>query len=193
MLYLDSMRFGVKYLIFLGYFLATFILRKIGTFSFSWAFLRFSLVDLLSWFSGALLGGYFIKLEQIVYVYYIHPDEILSLDAKRMIQEKRKKEVLQLLREGVTEQRLAFRSALFQVVWLVLAFFTLTSTAGVFGKTLVMAIGLHLLLDEWEDLLKGKSLYWLFWQIKRTVSEKEQKMFVWIMTGLFAGLSLLLI
>ncbi|HUV47200.1 MAG TPA: hypothetical protein VMW29_03640 [Candidatus Bathyarchaeia archaeon] len=187
------MRLRAKHLIFLAYFLAIFALRKIGVFSFSWAFLRFSLRDSISWFSGVFLGGYFIKLEQFAYVYYIHPDEILSLDIKRLIQEKRKKEVFWFLRERVSEQRLAFRSSLFQLVWLVLAFFTLTSTTSVFGKALVMAIGLHLLLDEWEDLLKGKSLYWLFWQIKREVTGEEQKRFVWLMTGVFGILSLLLL
>ena len=63
----------------------------------------------------------------------------------------------------------------------------------VFGKTMVMAVGLHLLLDEWEAVLSGRDIDWIFWQIKREVTLREQKAFIWVMTGIFGMLSLLLI
>jgi len=196
------MKFRTKHLIFLGYFLGIFVLRKISFFSFSLSFLRSSIGELILWLGGAILGGYFIKLEQLVYVFFIHPNEPLSLEIKGLLKQNptslklcgaRRREMWRLLKERVTEQKLAFRSALFQLVWLVLAFFTLTSTGSVFGKTLVMAIGLHLLLDEWEGILRKRTIYWLFWQIKREVSLREQKVFLWAMTGGFSLLSLLLI
>jgi len=179
------LKITTKKLIFVGYFLAVFVLGWLGG--------RFGIVDFFLWFTGIILGGYFIKLEQLVYVFYIQPQENLSLKIKELLKEKRRKEALRLLRERVIEQKLAFRSAVFQVVWALLAFFTLTSTSNVFGKALVMAIGLHLLLDEWESFWKNKSLSWLFWQVKRVVSFKEQKYFLWLMTGVFGVLSLLLI
>jgi len=199
---LSLMRMTTKRLIFLGYFLGIFILKKID-FLFHLRGVLLSLFwELVLWFSGAAVGAYLIKIEQLIYVYFIHPNEILSLDIRELLRqnppslklrEARRREVGRLLRERVAEQKLAFRSALFQIVWLALAFFTFTSTASVFGKSLVMAVGLHLLLDEWEDVLAGKGLYWLFWQIKREVTSKEQKAFLWIMTGAFGMLSLLLI
>ena len=164
-----------------------------GVFTFGWLGSRFSFIDLILWFGGVILGGYFIKLEQLVYVFYIHPKEPLSLEIKGLLGERKIKEAWKLLKERVGEQKLAFRSAVFQVVWLGLALFTLTSTSSIFGKALVMAIGLHLLLDEWEGFLGEKSLSWLFWQIKRVVLFKEQKYFLLVMTGLFCVLSLLLI
>lgn len=187
------MRITTKRLIFLGYFIGVFLLKRLGGFSFSWVFLKSSIGELVLWFSGAAAGAYLIKIEQLVYVYFVHPNEVLSLDIKELLKQKNKKEVWRLLRERVGEQRLAFRSALFQVVWVVLAFFTFTSTASILGKALVMAVGLHLLLDEWEDVLGKKGLFWLFWQIKREISLREQKYFLWLMTGVFGILSLLLI
>ena len=186
-------RLRTKQLIFIGYFLGTFILGKIGVFKFSWSFLQFVLWDFVWWFSGAVLGGYFIKLDQLFYVYFTQAEAPFSLEIKSLLKQKQKNKAWNLLRQRVGEQRLAFRSALFQVVWIVLAFFTLTSTASVFGKTLVMAIGFHLLIDEWEAILAGQSIAWLFWQIKRPITPKEQKGFLWIMTGVFCLLSLLLI
>lgn len=186
-------RLRTKELIFLTYFIATFILRKISGFSLTWYFLVNSFSDLILWFSGALIGAYFIKIDQLIYIYFTQPQASLSLEFKSLKDQKRKKEAWGLLKQRVTEQRLAFRSVLFQAGWIILALFTLTSTAGVFGKTLVMAIGLHLLLDEWQDVLKGRDISWLFWQIKRPIPIKEQKAYLWIMTALFGILSLLLI
>ncbi len=196
------MRLTTKRLIFLAYFLVIFILYQLSSFfpgpefwtkALSFNFLRYSFRELILWFAGAFLGAYFIKLEQIFYVYFTHPEEALSVEVKNLINQKRKKEVWQLLRQRVGEQKLAFRSALFQVIWVVLAFFVLTSTSSVFGKTLVMAIGLYLLLKEWEAMLDKKEINWLFWQVKRVIAPKEQKIFLWGMTGIFAVLSLLLI
>lgn len=181
-----------KKIIFLAYFLSLFILRKVHIFSFTWYFLGSFMQDLIFWLGGAFLGGYFIKIDQLIYVYFTHPDEPLSLEVKRLIKEKKRKEAWDQLRKGVSSQRLAFRSVLFQTSWIVLAFFTLTSTAGLFGKTMVMGIGLHLLMDEWGEIIEGRSISWLFWQVKREIAPKEQKKYLWIMTGVFGILSLLL-
>ena len=181
-------RLTTKKLIFLGYFFGIFILNRLSKgvlVSLFW--------ELILWFSGAILGGYFIKLDQLFYVYFTQPEAPLSLEIKSLLKQKRNKEAWNLFRQRVGEQRLAFRSALFQVVWVVLAFFTLTSTNIIFGKTVVMAVGLHLLLDEWEAVLSGRDISWIFWQIKREITSKEQKGFLWIMTGAFSLLTLLLI
>ena len=187
------MRLKTKQLIFLAYFLGIFILRKIGSFRFSFLFLRLSAWELVLWLGGAILGGYFVKLDQLLYVYFTQPEAPLSLEVKLLLKQRREKEAWSLLRERVGEQKLAFRSALFQVGWIALAFFTLTSTKVIFGKTMIMAVGLHLLLDEWESILAGRGISWIFWQIKREVGAREERWFLGGMTVIFGILSLLLI
>lgn len=182
-----------KNLIFFAYFLAIFIFHSLGHFSFSFNFLKNTFWELILWFLGVVVGTYFVKIDQLIYIYFTLPEAHLSLQTRWLIKQKRYRDSLRLLDQRSGEQRLAFHSALFQVVWVVLAFFTLTSTSVIFGKTLVMAIGLTLLVQEWEDVLAKKGINWLFWQIKRIISPQEQKMFLWIMTGLFGILSLLLI
>lgn len=152
---------NVKTLIFLGYFLGTFLLARINFFSLGFLLLIFK--DLIFWLIGAFLGVNFFRSTWLIKKYI--PD--FSFDK-------------------------AFYSSLFQTCWAVLAFFTLTSTAGLFGKALVMAIGLHLLLEEWEDVLASRGISWLFWPIKREVSPREQKWFLWGMTGVFVILTFLL-
>lgn len=187
------MKLRLKQLIFLGYFLGIFILNRLGRFSFSWIFLKGFFKELIPWFLGAFLGAYMIKLEQLVYIYYIFPQQPLSSEVKELIGQKQHKQAWALLKQRVGEQKLAFRSLVFQLVWVVLALFTLTSTTVVLGQTLVMAIGLHLLLDEWQAMKSQGHINWLFWQVKRQVSLREQKTFLWVMTGVFSLLSLLLI
>jgi len=182
-----------KELIFFSYFLVIFILSRISSFRFSLFFLQSSFGELVLWLLGAVLGGYFIKLDQLLHIYFTNPEEPLSIQIKNLIAQKRRNEAWHILRQNVGYQKLAFRSALFQAGWVILAFYTLTSTASVLGKTMVMAIGLHLLLDEWEAILSKQSISWLFWQVKREISIKEQKTFLWIMTGAFSILTLLLI
>lgn len=185
---------SLKTIIFIGYFLACFILNKLNFFSFSFLFLKSVIIDLMFWFGGAFLGAHFLKIDQLIWVYFTRPEEPLSLQIKLLIKQRKIGQVWDLLDEKAQEQKeLALRGVLFQAILVILAFFTLTSISSVFGKTLVMAIGLKLLLEEWEDFLEKKDYLWAFWQIKREVSFKEQKVFLYLMTGIFGILSLLLI
>jgi hypothetical protein len=189
------MKTSNKKLIFFSYFIAVFLVRVIRGFHFSFTFLFFKsfFFKLIAWLLGAALGGYFIKIEQLFYAYIIKPNDPSSLKIKELAKQRQQQELWKTLRISVNQQQLAFRSALFQTVWVVLAFFAISSTAGYFGKALVMGIGLHLLIDEWECIKENKSLSWLFWQIKRPILLKEQKLFLYIISTIFVFLTLLLI
>lgn len=184
-----------KFLLFWGYFGLIFLVRRI------W------LVPEAIWLLvGVFLGSQLKILDQLVFVFLTYPNEPLSILIKQKIlptqessmlgktgKEKKIKEIWKILVSQVDKPKSVFLSCVFQVGWLGLALFTITSTQGIFGKGLVMAIGLNLLLEEWGDWITKKDLSWLFWQIKRPVSIQEQKMFLWIMTGMFGILSLFLI
>jgi hypothetical protein len=186
-------RFDKKTVIFLVFFTATFILRQLTVFSFSLIFLKNSLGDLLAWFLGAFLGSQFLKIDHLIYSYLTYPMAPLAINIRTVIQQRKISEFWLLLNKEVDKQKSVFYSAIFQAAWAAVALFALTSTAGVFGKAFVMAIGLHLLIEEWLDLSQGRDLGWLFWQVKRQVTPQEQKLFVWFMTGAFGILTLLLI
>lgn len=187
-------RFQTKTLIFWGYFAAVFLVGRINSFQLAWSFWQTSFLTLILLLLAAFLGANFLKIDQLIYVYFTRPELPLSLEVKQLIKQRNFKGAWQLLTaRGIEQRELALKSVLFQVVWVGLALFTLTSTAGVFGKTLVMAIGLSLLVQEWEDILAKRGFSWLFWQIKRQVGLREQKYYLYLMTGLFVILTLLLI
>ena len=87
------------------------------------------------------------------------------------------------------------RTALVAVVWVPLAVFTLTSSGSRLAQLLVMGLGLYLVIDFWVKERRSPEVLHqqLFWPIKRTVSERERKLFLFLFTGVFGLLILLLI
>ncbi|MFC1711675.1 hypothetical protein ACFLZ1_03765 [Patescibacteria group bacterium] len=183
-----------KTLIFVGFFIITFFLNKAETFKLQSAYLTTSGIDLVLWLLGAVLGSHFLKIDQLIYVYFTRPEQPLSLEVRALISQKKIGPAWDLLDSRSIEQKqLALRSFLFQISWVVLVLFTLTSTASYFGKALVMGIGLKLLLEEWDDFLHAGNISWLFWQIKREVGIKEQRVYLYIMTTVFIILTFFII
>ena len=105
------------------------------------------------------------------------------------------KDALMLLFERREEQLyLVVRSIFFLAAWVPMTLFVITSTGSMLGTGLVMGIGLHLLYDSFVDFKNMERLkWWLFWSVKRKVSDNEAKAVVWIFAGVFGLLSLLLV
>ena len=149
-------------------------------------------LDWVWWMVGVVIGVLLLFLDRVVYVYN-YPAEQLSQYVRWYVQQKKYGEALALLDARRLEQdKLTFRSALFMTLWVPIAFFALTSTAGLLGKGVVMGLMFHILVDSWR--LQGKDprrLHTrLFWLIKRPFRDEERLVFMWVMTGIFVLLSL---
>jgi len=178
----------------LGYFLG---IAGIG-------FLRgdYKILVLMDWLqvllllAGGIFGWIIVWLDRLVYVYWSHPETQLSQYVKYYFIKKNWKTGINLMEQRKGEfKELTFRSVLFQAAWVVLAVFALTSVASIFGKAMVIGLGLRILYEEWRDFLKDKETLkrWLFWQIKREISNEELKWYLYIMTGIFVWLTWLLV
>jgi hypothetical protein len=179
-------------LIFIVYFLGLFLVSKFSHLV-NLNYWKQNIIDLLLWLSGAFLGNQFLKIDQLIYSYITYPKTPKALKIQESIQEHQPVNIWRILSTQIDKQRSVFYSVLFQACWVPVAFFALTSTASVFGEAFVMAIGLHLLMEEWGEILAHRELNWLFWQIKRQVTPQEQKLFLWVMTCSFGVLTLLLL
>lgn len=145
----------------------------------------------LLWVVGVGVGGAMLFLDRIAYT-LTYPNEQLSQHFNWYLKQKKYGSALSLLHTRRMEQeRLVFRSALFMIMWVPLAFFALTSTAGLFGKGVVMGLMLQILLDAWSMLKADPARLHvrLFWMIKRVVTTEERLVFLWIITLLFVFLS----
>lgn len=181
-------------LVILVYLLGIFLLRILTSLKFfSWRLV----LDNFYFVLGGLFGWVLLKGDRIVDAFFVTPQTQLSHQIRHLTKKFQILKLWQLLEERKAEQKhLAFRSAIFQAAWALIALFAITSTASFFGKGVILGLGLHLLFDEWKDYRQKGSTFlrdWLFWQIKREVNLKETKIFLWTMTGIFVFLSLLMI
>jgi len=116
----------------------------------------------------------------VVYSIFSNPKGTFGLRIKELLNRKNIPERIRLLlAERYDQKELVMRSAMFIVVWIVLAFFTATSVANFFARGFVLGIGTHLMFDLIYDFTHDKErLDIWFWQIKRTLEPEEKFWFV---------------
>lgn len=143
---------------------------SIHFFSFIIFFLIISLVR--GWFEpayallwlGGLAGTALPDLDHIIYALYLRPHELTSQRARSLLQKGQIKETWVLLATTRQERKnLIFHTAWFQVIFFALTFLVLSSSSNLFGKGLVLAFSLHLLVDQLVDLVETQTLVNWFW------------------------------
>ena len=144
-------------------------------------------ISLLWWLLGAMVGFLFVFLDRFFYSILSKPDETLSLRIRELFgQRDIVGGIKLLLAERYDQKELVMRSAMFVVVWIVLAFLTTTSVLSFFGRGFVLGIGTHLIFDLIYDFVKDKErLDVWFWQIKRTLEPEEKFWFVLVVSLIY--------
>lgn len=149
------------------------------------------IITAISIILGAGIGWLIPWLDKIAYIYILHPEAQVAQYIKYQIEQKQWRRAWESLRTRSKEfGELTTRGILFQLAWVVLAFFAVTSAAGWFGKTLVLTLGLRLLGEEWGEYLKDRAglKQKLLWQVKREWSDSEVKLYLIAMTLVVAWL-----
>lgn len=148
-------------------------------------------ISLLWWLLGAMIGFLFVFLDRFVYSIFSKPDETLSLRIRELFgQNNVLGGIKLLLAERYDQKELVMRSAMFIMVWIVLAFLTATSVISFFGRGFILGIGTHLVFDLVYDFVKDKERldHW-FWHIKRTLEPEEKFWFVAIVSLIYLFLA----
>lgn len=111
---------------------------------------------------GGIIGTVLPDIDHILYL-YLRPQELTTQRLGFLIDRGEVKRVLTLLYETRGERKnLIFHTAFFQLIFLVLTFWVLTSSGSILGKGLVLAFSLHLLVDQIVDLTEmGSFDNWL--------------------------------
>lgn len=98
-------------------------------------------------------------LDHIIYVFFTGPQELTSQRVGFLWGRKQYKRIIELLYETRSERRgLIFHTIFFQVIFLILTFWIMSSSASLFGKGLVLSFALHLSIDQIADIAEMKSL-----------------------------------
>ena len=195
--YVKNFKITLLHLILIGYLLGVFLLPLISSFDIGnlgkFEFFRLEGIRLFSWFVGGIIGWNLLVFDAVAYIYFTHPEGLMAGNSRQILHQKGIWEWLKFLFSVKVNDRPALRSVLFLTAWVVIAFFAVTSTSSFLGKGVIMGLGLHLLLENWRLQIRNPQLLnsRLFWQIKRRVSFGEQKTYLFIFTGLFAILTIL--
>lgn len=105
------------------------------------------------------MGTLLPDIDHLIYIYFFGPQEITS---QRVSQKLARRDIwgtLTLLADTRSERnRLVFHTVLFQIIFLALAFLVVTSSGSIFGRGLVLAFSLHLLVDQIVDIMETGGL-----------------------------------
>ncbi len=108
---------------------------------------------------GIIIGTIFPDIDHLIYVYYLKPYEVTSQRAIYGVQRGEFMKTWDLLASTRSERKnLILHSAIFQIIFLILSFLIVTSSASVLGRGIVMAFMLHLVVDQVLDLGQTNSL-----------------------------------
>lgn len=129
---------------------------------------------------GGVIGTILPDIDHLIYVYFLKPQDLTSQRVNYMLGKVEiwnTFEVLAITREE--RKQLIFHTALFQVIFWVLAFLVVSSSGSIFGRGLVLAFALHLIVDQLIDLMKLDNLdnWFRQWNI---VLDKNKYMFYWM-------------
>jgi len=129
-------------------FLLLFVLLALVTVFKKW----FSLTFWPLWVGG-VLGMLLSETDQIIYVFLIRPYELTSQRIITAFKSREYRKAFYLLLQTRGErQNLIFHSLLFEAIFLLLAFWVISSTGSLLGRGLVLAILLSLWRDQLKDL-----------------------------------------
>ena len=135
------------------------------------------------------MGTLFPDLDHLFYIYVLRPGETASQKVSSLISEKKVVQSWNVLTETrIKRPELIFHTAYFQIIFLVLALWVVTSSGNLFGRGLVLAFSLHLLVDQLIDRMELKNLNNWFAKIL-TLNDKEYRR--WYLIANFAALLVL--
>jgi hypothetical protein len=124
---------------------------------------------------GGILGTIMPDIDQLIYVYVLKPTETNSRRVTAMLDRRDIFGAVKTMVEARYQRdKLIFHTAQFQLIFLMLTFFVVSSSGSVFGRGIVLAFSLHLFIDQVIDLVDTGGLK--NWFTKLPVSlDKEQR------------------
>lgn len=130
-----------------------------------------SLYSLNYWplYFGGLVGLFMPNIDHLLYVFVFKPQELTSIRVKTLVSYKQYKEAIRLLYDTREERvDLIFHTTLFQIIFLSLTFWVVSSSGNLFARGLVLSYLLSLVI----------------FNLKKYIAKLENN-FTWMVLALF--------
>lgn len=106
---------------------------------------------------GGLIGLFLSNVDHLLHVFIFKPYELTSQRVTSLINSKRIKEALILLYDTKNERTdLIFHSINFQIIFLVLTFWLISSSGNLFGRGLVLSFLLNLVIYLLRKMIRNE-------------------------------------
>ena len=130
-----------------------------------WLIFKVNYLEFIFLFLGLALASFFPDVDHLIYWFYLNPDTEESRQAKIALETRDWRSLLHLF--AATRHHhtsLVFHHFFFQVALALLSLFVFTSSDNVFTMGLLLALNLHLLVDETNDYYSDPAYLqrWLF-------------------------------
>ncbi len=164
--------------------------------SFIWIFTKTHYLNYFYLLTGLALGSYLLDIDHLLYWLVLKP----NLEESKLAQVAWKKgdfkSLIKLLK--ITEPyhfSLIFHHYFFQVILTIFSFFVFTSTSSIFVKSLLLAINIHLLVDEIASYKSNPKILqqWLFARETKQFAISSLKNYLYFFTIICLILTLILI
>lgn len=127
---------------------------------------------------GGLVGMVLPDVDYFIYIYFLNPEKQISQQATALIEKRSLLKSWDLLATARAEHSdLIFHSVYFQIIFLVFAFLVVTSSS-LFGRGMVLAFALHLLVDQVTDEVERGGIRHWFSRLNVTLSEKQERWYL---------------
>lgn len=146
-----------------------------------WIFQKALWYNYVFLFFGLFWGSFFLDIDHLIYWFYLEP----NLEESRLAQIAWKKgdfrSLLKLLESThLLHTNLIFHHYFFQIIITLISFFVFTSSSSIFPKAFLLAINIHLLIDEIKDFQKDPEhlKLWLFAREKKQLPTSALKYYL---------------
>jgi hypothetical protein len=153
-----------------------------------WIIFRVSNIEILYLLLGLILGTLFLDTDHLIYWFYRKPNTDESRIVKTALKKKDFKSIYRLIKAArKSHNNLIFHHYFFQIGLSLISFFIFISSSNVFILSFILAINLHLLIDEIKDYLKNPKFLqdWLFAREKEQLPLKFLKNYLVVFIILF--------
>lgn len=138
----------------------------------------FSLPYIYFWIGG-IIGTLLPDLDHFIYIYYLRPHELTSQRVQNMVNRGQLKLSLSLLALTRSERKhLIFHTFTFQTALIIFSFLVITSSGSLLGRGLVVAFMLHLLVDQFIDLISLGNINNWFTQLNIYLSYEKTSFYL---------------